>query len=83
MRIYSPLDAFVVDGFPADQVDDTLKLILYADGHLNRSSGHTEFGTDLVDHTPWIRARSKKRHSENIYEIVGEADEPVHLVNER
>ena len=38
----SPLRPFVVDGFPVDYINDTLRLILYDYGHLNRSSGHTK-----------------------------------------
>ncbi len=66
MTINSPLCAFVIDGLPADEVNDALKLILYADGHLDSSSGNTELGTDLVDNTPWVRTGSKRENSEEI-----------------
>jgi hypothetical protein len=59
--VNSPLRAFVIDGLPTDEIDDALELILYANGYLNRSSRHTELGTNLVDHPPRVRARSERQ----------------------
>ncbi len=62
--VLSPFRAFVIDGLPANEIDDALKLILYANGDLDCSSRHTKLGTDLVDHAPRVRAGSKRQHSQ-------------------
>jgi len=62
--VLSPFHAFVIDGLPANEINDTLKLILYANGDLDCSNRHTKLGTDLVDHAPRVRARSKRQHSQ-------------------
>jgi hypothetical protein len=50
-----------------------LKLVLCPDGYLNRSSGKTKLDTDVVDHAPWVRARSKNWNGAlRRNEIVGE-----------
>lgn len=58
----------VMDGLPADQINDTLKLIFYANGHLNCSNGHTVqslLRTVLVGHAPRVRARSERQCAQN------------------
>ena len=62
--VLSPFRAFVIDGLPANEINDALKLILYANGDLDCSNRHTKLGTDLVDHVPRVRARSKRQHSQ-------------------
>lgn len=41
--------AVVVDGFHSNDVDDTLEVVLGADGHLDGGSGDAELLVDLVD----------------------------------
>lgn len=67
--VNSPLRAFVVDSFPADEINDTLKLILHANGHLNCSGGNSKLGADLVNHAPRVRARSERWHSQKKFEV--------------
>ncbi len=62
--VLSPFHAFVIDGLPANEINDTLKLILYTNGDLDCSNRHTKLGTDLVDHMPRVRASSKRQHSQ-------------------
>jgi hypothetical protein len=69
MTVNSPLCAFVIDGLPADEVNNALELILYANGHLDCCSGHTELGTDLVDNAPWVRAGSKREKNQKGFKI--------------
>jgi hypothetical protein len=59
--VNSPLRAFVIEGLPTDEINDALKLILYANGYLNSSSRHTKLGTNLVDHPPRVRVRSERQ----------------------
>ena len=52
----SPLCTLVIDSPPPHKVNYTLRLILRTDWNPNYSSRYAKLYTDLVDHSPWIRA---------------------------
>jgi hypothetical protein len=53
-----PFDTLVVDGLPANKVNDAFQLILCANGNLNCGGRHAQLRPNLIDYTPWVRARS-------------------------
>jgi hypothetical protein len=56
-----PFDTLVVDGLPTDKVNDTFQLILSANGNLNCGGWHAQLRSNLIDYTPWVRARSSSK----------------------
>ena len=54
MLLYIPFFTFIVNGTPVNEIDYTAEFVLYADGYMYSSSGHPEFGSDLVDDSPWM-----------------------------
>ena len=57
-----PFDTLVVDGFPANKVNDTFQLILHTNGNLNCGGRHAKLCPNLIDHPPRIRARSANKN---------------------
>ena len=78
-----PFDTLVVDGFPANKVNDTFQLILHTNGNLNCGGRHAKLCPNLIDHPPRIRARSANKNGENAQMSDHATGVPIHFVNER